>query len=347
MSPRESEEVMVSIIIPNFNGELFIEKLFLSLHKQTFKNFEVIFVDNKSTDNSLSCLKKVMKRINFNNRVKIIENERNLGYCKACNIGLNYAKGKYVVFLNNDTYLSKKWLEELIKAFEKRQSIGVCQSKIIHARTFKLASLGTFMDVYGRPYEVNFLPKAFNGFKDFLINFSFYAGGQAIVIPKEILIKVGGYDNKLFYGDRDLCWRIRLLGYDIAIALNSVCFHYGGYTTKTIYTIKERIFHEYKDRIRVICKNYSCKRLLKRTLVALILIFLEAIGLSIYYRKFLVIEPMRALCWNLKNLRDTIITRKSSQAKRKINDALIERYMIKQPIFILLFKKYLLNRLNF
>ncbi|MCX6731751.1 MAG: glycosyltransferase family 2 protein, partial [Candidatus Parcubacteria bacterium] len=116
---------LASIIILNLNGERFLKDCFESLRGQTFKNFEIIFVDNGSADQSVLWVEKNYKE------AKIIRNKANLGFAKANNQGFELTRGKYIITLNNDTRVEKSWLENLISAAEKNELAGMCASRII------------------------------------------------------------------------------------------------------------------------------------------------------------------------------------------------------------------------
>ncbi|PIZ71178.1 MAG: glycosyltransferase family 2 protein, partial [Candidatus Portnoybacteria bacterium CG_4_10_14_0_2_um_filter_44_20] len=119
---------LVSIIIPNLNGEKFLEDCLESLREQTCRNFEIILIDNGSTDNSVSRAKK------FFPEVKIIKNQENLGFAKANNQGFEISKGEYIATLNNDTVVDRNWLKELVAVAEKDENIGMVASKILLAK---------------------------------------------------------------------------------------------------------------------------------------------------------------------------------------------------------------------
>src|SRR3989337_3731980 len=100
---------MVSIIIIKWNGLRFLEKSIASLFAQTYRNFEIIIVDNGSTDGSVKFIKDNYRH------VLLLENKSNLGFAVANNQGIRVAKGRYIVFLNNDTEADKDWLRNLVK----------------------------------------------------------------------------------------------------------------------------------------------------------------------------------------------------------------------------------------
>ena len=244
----------VSVIILNYNGERFLRRLLLSLSKQTFRDFEIIFVDNASTDNSIKILRQSLQQKEFEDlNVKLVLNNQNFGYCAGNNIGAKYSQGEYLVFLNNDTYVSPKWLEELVKVLDEHPSIGVCQSKLLFAKTCKIQTIGNACDLFGRSGPCINDDVVVQGgvlFKGF-----FYASGAAFIIRREVFDKCRGFDEKLTYGDCDLSWRVRLCGYNIATALRSKCYHFGSYATKRVFPATIQSFNVYYFQ-RICC--YGC-----------------------------------------------------------------------------------------
>ena len=101
----------VSVIITNWNGKQHLEECLDSLSKQTFKGFETILVDNGSSDRSVEFTEK-----NFP-AVKIVRLDKNEGFCRGNNIGLQHARGDFIALLNNDTMVDIHWFEELISTY--------------------------------------------------------------------------------------------------------------------------------------------------------------------------------------------------------------------------------------
>ena len=94
----------VSIIIPVYNVEKYIDECILSAINQTLDDMEIIVIDDKSTDSSLDILNKYKEKYDF---VKIISNEKNIGISAIRNIGIQNAKGEYIYFLDIDDYLDE------------------------------------------------------------------------------------------------------------------------------------------------------------------------------------------------------------------------------------------------
>jgi len=118
----------VSIIIVNWNGKAFISECFQSISCQTFRDFEVIFVDNGSTDGSSNLAATLASELNFS--FTVLNLPSNNGFTGGNIEGLKHCSGKYIALLNNDTSVSKKWLASLVKAMEGDPEIGICASKL-------------------------------------------------------------------------------------------------------------------------------------------------------------------------------------------------------------------------
>jgi len=103
---------LISIIIVNHNGIRFLKDCLKSIYQQSYSDFEVILVDNGSTDGSVQFVKE-----NFPG-VIMIENKENLGFAISNNQGIELSKGKYIALLNNDTVVDKDWLKNLVSVAE-------------------------------------------------------------------------------------------------------------------------------------------------------------------------------------------------------------------------------------
>jgi len=121
--------INTSIIIVNWNGKHHLDVCLSSIFNQTYKDFNVIFVDNGSTDDSVEYVKNNFSEVN------IIECKKNYGFAEGNNIGIRQAlknpEVKYIVTLNNDTETDKDWLKQLIEVAEKDEKIGAVSSKML------------------------------------------------------------------------------------------------------------------------------------------------------------------------------------------------------------------------
>lgn len=312
----------------NYNGERYIKNLLTSLQNQTLSDFEVILVDNASTDNSLGLAKKFENSL----RLKIVKNKRNVGFCLANNESLRLSNGKFVIFLNNDTYVDSRWLEFLVKSAETNRNSLIVPS-ILHPSSCEIQEGPMSYDLYGASFGPS--PSKF-----------FYGTGACILLEKALLEQIGAFDSKLFMyqEDVDLCWRSRLYGFDIVFEPAALCYHVKeseGVVTDTIKMPVWKFFNAHcKNRIRILVKNYSKLNVIKRLPIAIFLVFVRSIALS-----FLNKNPQYLLCffkgllWNALNLRDTLRKRYKTQSLRRKTDADIAKYMLQYSIELLSFRE--------
>ncbi len=311
------KEPLVSIIIVNWNGEKWLKDCFESIYAQTYKNFEIVFVDNDSKDNSTYFVRK-----NFP-KTKIIQNKKNLGFGVANNIAVKKSKGDILFFLNNDTKLFPETIRKLVR-FKKKT-----KSNIIGPRILDLNKKDT---LYNGFISIDLL-----GYPGPSINKLFYIEGCALMIDKKSFIELGGFDPKYFmYGeDVDLCWRAHLYNLKLAICESAKLVHFaGGSSTKTRYTKGKihtiPIFRRYeveKNNLRTILKNYKIINLFWIIPSFILQNIMESL-LYLFTKNFKMFKIIfKALYWNLVNIKDTLKMRKVIQRKRIITDNKIIRKM--------------------
>ena len=118
------EAPLVSLIVINYNGKSklgsLLDKCLSSLLNTDYANFEILFVDNNSTDDSVEY---VMKKFN-DPRIRIIRLEKNYGYAGAVNRALKHAKGEFIAVLNNDVIVNKDWLKHIITFLSSNCSVN-------------------------------------------------------------------------------------------------------------------------------------------------------------------------------------------------------------------------------
>ena len=195
---KPSKLPLVSVIILNLNGLEHLEVCLDSVHATKYPNFEILLIDNNSSDSSVEYVKN-----NYPN-VKIIKNDKNLGFAAANNIGINFAQGEYVILLNNDTEVDQNWIIEMIKTAESNQLIAACQPKVLdfyNRKKFEYAGGGGgFIDTYGYPLcrgrvfdHVEFDTGQYDDYCNV-----FWATGAAMLLKREVLEKIGLLDEDFF-----------------------------------------------------------------------------------------------------------------------------------------------------
>jgi hypothetical protein len=218
---------MVSIIIPNWNGKKFLTECLTSLRVQTYRDLEVIFVDNASTDRSVEFVKASFPEI------KIVQLERNRGFSGAANEGIRAAKGEFIALLNNDAIADPRWIEELVKGMSLSDQIGFCAPKIL--RLSNGIDVDTAGDNYTR-YGVA-IKRGKNDGKNIHSQrqFVFGACAAAALYRKSMLDEIGCFDEDLFciYEDVDLSFRAQLAGFQCLYVPTAVVYHLVGGTAGT------------------------------------------------------------------------------------------------------------------
>lgn len=228
ISFTKKENLLVSIVMLTYNQLEDTKICVESLFKHTSDvNFELVFVDNGSKDDTktyLESLKTEHKNIN----IKTIYNEENLGFACANNQGIEVAEGEYVLLLNNDVILTDGWLSRMIQIAESDNKIGMVAPCTNHASGRQVVAFsGTESDDDEiQEFSKTVLTK--NAGKWISVS---RVIGFCMLIKREVLFKVGVLDE-LFgpggYEDYDYCMRLKHEKYDIVIATDTFIFHIGG-----------------------------------------------------------------------------------------------------------------------
>ncbi|MFH1601767.1 MAG: glycosyltransferase family 2 protein [Candidatus Shapirobacteria bacterium] len=272
MSKSKSKLPLVSIIIPNFNGEKFINKCLGSIYQETKISFEVVVIDNGSTDKSVKLLKKQEKK---RKNLKVIALKKNVGPAEARNIGRQNSLGHYLVILDYDTIVGPDWLGKSLKYLEKHPKIGVAQLKIIKMGTNNYDCAGEKITQFG------FLSERARGAKDLgqfnRVEDIFSGKTAAMIIRKNAFDRAGGFDKEIFmyWEEPDFCWRVWKTGFRVVfLPLGKVWHAYGTKDKKVSKTHATWITHQgCRNQIIIIIKNASKTHLVKM-LLAIVFVWL-------------------------------------------------------------------------
>jgi GT2 family glycosyltransferase len=266
-----TSEPFVSIIIVNYNGKHFLSNCLNSLENIDYKNYEIIVVDNNSSDGSVDFITK-----NFLS-VKIIKLSTNEGFAKPNNIASKDSKGKYILFLNNDTIVTKIFLSELITTAESNKEYGIFQSLLLKPNK-EIDSSGDFINELGIVYNSKSSITKIRKISS--------ARGASMMIRKSLFRKLHGFDERFFvsFEDVDLCWRSWILGNPVVIVPSSVVYHIGG---QTIKTIKNRIaFHGFKNQICMKMTNFEANLVFKNLFLFFIKYGIRELRIWIDYKLY-------------------------------------------------------------
>lgn len=297
---------LVSVIIVNWNGGLIFERCLESLKKIDYPNWELVIVDNGSSDGT--------------EKKATIKNKTNLGFAPANNQGAKLAKGKYLLLLNNDTKVEKDFLTKLIKKMEQDKRIGIIQPKIFMLdKPGYLDNAGSFFTRIGFLEHWGFGQKDSKEFAEEREIFS--AKGACMLIRRELVEKIGLFDPDFvsYFEESDFCWRVWLAGYRVVFYPKAKIYHKVGFTIKRL-DVGNINYHYYKNRIASLIKNLGLFNLL--TIVPVHLVLSAGIATIFLVRgnlpNFLMI--IRAIGWNISHLPKTLNKRKQIQRQRQVSD---------------------------
>ena len=221
----------VSIIIVNWNGENFLEDCLTSLQNQLYKNFEIIFVDNSSTDNSLFLAKQLAADSMLD--IKFVLLNKNEGFTGGNNEGLKYCLGQYIALLNTDTITDRAWLKNLAETMDTNPGVGICASKLLVLGEDVIDSAGDGYSTFGHAFkrgEGN-PPEEFSN-----MGYIFGACAGAALYRKKMLDEIGFLDNDFFilFEDTDLNFRAQLAGWKCLYVPDAIVYHKVGGSMKNI-----------------------------------------------------------------------------------------------------------------
>ena len=245
--PTDGSRPVVSVVVPNWNGAHHLPTCLDSLRRQTFRPFEVIVVDNGSTDQSLELLAREY------GEVQVLALSENRGFTGACNAGIRQAQGEFIALLNNDTEVDPRWLTEVAAAFHRHPQAGLVASKML------LFDRRDVLHTAGDIYRVDGVPGNRGVWQPDVGQYDreepvFSACGGSAAYRRSMLDQVGLLDEDFFYSceDVDLAWRAQLAGWECIYAPTAVVYHKlsatGGGVTAS--------FHDGRNAIYILAKDY-------------------------------------------------------------------------------------------
>ncbi len=311
---------LVSILILSYNEKKWIAKVIKSLQAQTVKNFEIILVDNNSSDGSVELAQKKFPWM------KIVRNASNLG-TPGYNSAVKKARGKYIFFIATDMEIEKNCLSKMLKTMEADKSIALCGPKVVNYYNRNNVDInGTWLShvFYGGAIRNHDLTEP--------IQVPFYGIG---LIRKNALKQSGYlYDSDYFwYGeDVELCLRLRLMGLKVVAVPNSVIYHHG-YQAQRIWTRGYLTFLIERNQLTNFLRTFS----LANILLYSPLVF--GARIAVFIKDLLKLDFQRAqarlgaIAWILTHPKYVMTKRRASQALRKVSDSYIfevisEKYLV-------------------
>ncbi|MUT68739.1 glycosyltransferase family 2 protein [Paenibacillus sp. NEAU-GSW1] len=215
---REKREPLTSIVIPTYNGLHLLKEAIASIRRSTKAPYELIIVDNGSTDGTIEYLQE--------HNIVFISHPANTGFPVACNWGLRLARGEYLLLLNNDVLVTEHWLDNMLNHLMRDPKIGIIGplSNYVSGKQ-QIEMAGSYMDMAAKV-----MAEARGQ-----LEYANRVIGFCMLFRRELLQQVGWLDERFSPGhfeDDDYCYRARLAGYRVAIAKDTFVYHHGSASFK-------------------------------------------------------------------------------------------------------------------
>lgn len=304
-----------SIIIVNTNELHHLRLCLPTVFSQDYPDYEVIIVDNSSTDGSIEYIEQNYPQ------AKIIRNHANLGYAGANNVGFSHSTGEFIAVLNPDTQVEPGWLKEIAAALLANPQAGLGTPKIL------LMDSPEHINACGN--EITFTGLTFcRGLNESASEFQVpeivsAVSGAAFVIRKSLLDQIGGFDEQFFiyYEDTDLSLRAMLAGFYCIYVPTSVVYHQYAFR----YSAKKCLYQE-RNRYISLMKIFRWPTLFVMTPTLLIGDFI-AWGYSFLRGPEHIVSKYQTYVWLVQNWRLILLARRHTQELRRVQDrAILERF---------------------
>jgi len=231
----------VSIIVLNWNGEHYLQHCLDAIAAQTFDDYEVLVLDNASTDGSAESVP--MRWPSF----RLVKFDQNLGFAVGNNQGAKIARGRWVAFLNNDAFPEPEWLASLMQAAQTQAEFSFFSSRLVNSDDTNLTQdTGDICHVSGFAWpRDNNCPAQSAHLQSGEV---FSPCAAAALYEREVFLEVGGFDEQFVshYEDVDIGFRLRLRGYRCLYIPEAVVAHvgsasYGRESDRTVYQVQRNV----------------------------------------------------------------------------------------------------------
>lgn len=297
---------LVSVIIVNWNGKKWLKKCLDSLRAQTYRNFEIILVDNASTDDSVEFVEKNYPE------VVIVKSDKNLGFAGGNSLGIDNSRGEFILFLNNDIWVKEDFLQKYI-AYFKRHQIDILSAREARYSGEAYPYYVSKIDLFGHPIYL-FGDKHKN-------QESFYLSGSCLFFARSLYEETRGLDQDFFmyFEEIDWFWRLHLLRKSIGY-IDEVCvYHAGAGSTGSGIKYKSFLWRN-QNTLQMLLKNYAWYNLLWVLPIYFIQNIFEILAFLIFLKPRIAWSYIEGWWFNLRNLKRTLKKRRRIQQNRIVGD---------------------------
>jgi len=298
----------ISVIVPNWNGRAHLERCLGSLQAQTYPDFEVVVVDNGSTDGSPELVSQQFPA------VRLIRQATNLGFAAGSNVGFRATQSEFVATLNNDAWAEPAWLAELVQVMELQPRVGTCASQmLLVSRPGTLDSAGIIADRAGITWNRHSSEVAAQESDAPTEVFGACAG--AALYRRAMLEDVGLFCEDFFcyLEDADLAWRARLRGWRCLYVPTAVVHHAHSASGREGSAFKNRLLG--RNKIWLIARNYPAPHV---WLHLPIIVAYDAGAVAYHLLARRDVSPLKGRVAGLRGLPRALRQRKDIQARRTV-----------------------------
>ncbi len=310
-SDHQNGDIFVSIIILNYNGGKLILECIESIYKTKNCNYEIILIDNGSSDDSYNICKETFPQI------ILLKNEKNIGL-SARNIGIKNAKGNFFVFLDSDTKVDPNWLLHFIESY-KQHGEGLYQPKFLKMDSNFIDSAGNKINIFGLAYSIGKGELDKGQYEKFQT--MSYPAGTCLFTSMATIKKIGEVDDIFFayHDDVDLGWRGLHLGIKSYYEPKVIIYHFG---SPTFQWSAKKFFLLERNRWICLLTLYS-----KKTFVKILpFLFLIEIGMLFFFlRHNMLITKFQTYISLIKMRKEIKKRKKQIESIRLIDDKIVIR----------------------
>ncbi len=315
-----SEKITIGIL--NGGGREYLEKILPPILNQDYENFDVLILDNGSTDGSIAFFESLK-----NEKIKIIKNDRNLGYNVGKNQIVNNSTGEYVLLLDNDILIdNKNYLSEILNFYKELNDVAFLSPLMRDDGSDITKYYGIYFYTFGKRLikKINF--EKITKYKDKIIIGAFHGG--SVFFKKDVWDKIGGYQETQMFSlnDFDLGMRAYLFGYKNYLYNKDCLIHLGKAKDENKKHFAWKFQLTYSGFATSMIKNYSLKNILWAFPVFFVYSAILNLALIITKKNLHLIKSW-FLSWVyfIKTLKNTLNERKKIQSKRAIlNDIFLK-----------------------
>lgn len=307
-----------SVIIPNYNGRQLLPTVLAALRAQTFGDFEIILIDDASSDDSVAWVEANYPE------VRLLVNRHNQGFVKSCNTAVDAAHGRLVVLLNSDTEPEATWLAELAPVICAHPQAAIFASKLLlFDDRHKLHTTGDLMGADGIPRNRGVWEEDRGQYDQATAIFSGCGGGSAY--RREVWQQLGGFDDEfwMYVEDADFAFRAQLAGWGAIFAPKARVYHHlsatGGGALASYYVGRNTLW--------LIAKNMPTGLLLRnlpKIVAAQVQIALDALR---HYRGDAARARLRGQLAGLLGLPQQLRKRQVIQQRKQVEDATLAKLL--------------------